>query len=83
MVQFENCRVPRSFIKTIVDRIDFEVNGKAVSVCIDCGLDYIEEGKLPTKPCRECRKINQRMSLRKEVEKAQKRIRLVYTVKST
>lgn len=83
MVQFEGCPVPRSFIKTIVDRIDFEVNGKAVSVCIDCGLNYIEERKLPAKPCKECRKINQKRGLRKEIEKAQKRIRLVYTVKST
>ncbi len=83
MIQFESCRVPRDFIKTIVDRIDFEVNGKAVSVCIDCGLDYIEEKKLPTKPCKECRKINQGKSLRREIEKEQKRIRFVYTVKST
>jgi len=83
MVQFEDCHVPRSFIKTIVDRIDFDVNGKVVSTCIDCGLDYIEEKKLPVKPCRECRKINQEKSLRREIEKEQKRIRLVYTVKST
>ena len=83
MVQFENCRVPRSFIKTIVDRIDLEANGKAVSVCIDCGLDYIEEGKLPSKPCRKCRKIYQERDLKKRIQKEQKRLRLAYTIKST